>query len=187
MLQGITGQELSLRGSVDTAKLELIESLCRQCRDEVAVASRESDNSVSSWEQIKGTCTRGGETLSEAASSLKSTCASIGGASSAVSQGAYAFGRGIASAPSQIRGQAVREAQMTQDMLRRAKTWALEKGKAKSKEEQARDKLESELASATGEKTEDLYSEVDQSEVDLRSEASSTDMQDIDKLLRDAA
>ena len=158
-VQGITGQELGLRGSVGAAKLQLIESLCRQCREEEAVATRSQqpvEHGVSSWQRVKNACASGQATIGSIRSQMAPTAmqganARISAAAPGAYNGAY---NGIVSIPSKLRSQAVYEVQLTKELFVGAKNWTTRK-KSGDKHPKACVVFDQQVALATGEDTEE--------------------------------
>lgn len=159
-VQGITGHELSLHGSVAAAKMQLIESLCRQCRDEVAVATRgqqPAQPAVSSWQRVKNVCASGQEAVGSLSSKVAATGSSLKATNvSAAASGAYTgiahIGRGIVSIPSKIRSQVAHDAQLTKGLLVGAKNWVTSH-KHTDEGSKARLLFDKDVAMATGEQT----------------------------------
>lgn len=190
-VQGITGQELSLRGSVGAAKLQLIESLCRQCREEEAVATRSQQPvqaGVSSWQRVKNACASGQEALGSLRNKVASSGSAIQGAKiGAAASGAYnglaSVGRGIVSMPGKLRNQVVHDAQLTKELIVDAKNWVTRK---KSDEQsKARVVFDKEVALATGEVT-DIDSMSDTQSVVSEADTVVGRPRDFDRLVADA-
>jgi len=155
-VQGLTGQELSLRGSVEATKLQLIESLCRQCRDEQAVATRDQQavqQGVSSWQRVKNACASGQATIGSLRNNMPST--TMQGTNARISAAASGAYSGIVSIPSKLRSQAEYDVQLTKELFVDAKNWVTNKKSSSSdKHSTARVMFDQQVALATGEETE---------------------------------
>ena len=183
-VQGITGQELSLRGSVEAAKLQLIESLCRQCRDEQAVATRSQQpvHSVSSWQRVKNACASGQATVKSIRSQMASTAMHATNARiSATAAGAY---NGIVSIPSKLRSQAAYDVQLTKELFVGAKNWVTNKKSSSDKHSRVRMVFDQQVALATGEETDMAITDTECMSED--GSVASDVINDLDALIADA-